>query len=238
MQLNFNNIDRTKPLIIAFNGAPFSGKDSLADHLFDITQSRVYSYPKVKSTLERVMIKDTLIELTKKHYNISDERFIELNANPEIKSTPMDELGGLTIRQCLIHVSEDIYKPSYGDNYFISKTADKMNDPDKVYIITDLGFDIETKVLSEKYGQNFVVVVIKRPGFDFSMDSRKYLDVSQLNHINLINNDLKTYLSYGVVRLLKLISIFNSHKLNTKNIEGVLPQDSEYYFSTPIRFRW
>ena len=96
----------------------------------------------------------------------------------DCKDQPNEDFYGLTPRQAYINVSETYFKPVHDDRIFGRILADELDKYEwNLAVITDSGFMSEAEVLIEKYGEeNVMHVQVKRNGFDFSGDSRSYLD--------------------------------------------------------------
>jgi hypothetical protein len=78
-----------------------------------------------------------------------------------------------TPRQCLIHTSEDIIKPMHGERYFGEQAAAQMQPGYNIF--TDGGFGPETEAIIDK-ADDVILIQISRDGYNFSSDSRDYLD--------------------------------------------------------------
>jgi hypothetical protein len=109
----------------------------------------------------------------------------------------MAEFGGLSVRQAMIKVSEEVIKPVYGKNYF-GESAAKTLAEGKLNIFSDSGFMEELIPIRNKVGaENILLIRLIREGCTFKGDSRGYLDprVAGIKSI-VINNclPLKEYL--------------------------------------------
>jgi hypothetical protein len=148
---------------IIFNGPPGSGKDEACHFL-----KTNYGY-------KHLQFKDQLFIETAKYYNVSLDWFLDGYDNRTIKETPTNELNGLSRRDALIHVSEDIIKPKFGKDYFGIKTAEVI-DGVSSYCFSDGGFVEEVHPLINTVGQeNICIVQLIRSGCSFSSDSRNYI---------------------------------------------------------------
>jgi len=93
-----------------------------------------------------------------------------------VKEVPHVDLGHMSCREAMIHVSEKVIKPKRGLDYFGKLVANEIN-INKDYAISDGGFIDELIPVVEKVGNdNFVLVQLTRDGHDFSSDSRRYFD--------------------------------------------------------------
>ena len=150
-------------MLIILNGPPGSGKDVCCLYL-------------EKKGLVHKSFKKVLIEETCKYFNVSYEWFIKSYDDRIVKETPSTHLGGMSRREALIHVSENIIKPKYGKDFF-GKEVSKTLSPDKNYCFSDGGFKEEITPIINKVGaDNICLVQLTRMGCDFSSDSRRYLN--------------------------------------------------------------
>jgi hypothetical protein len=151
--------------VIIFNGPPDSGKDIAAKE----SKSHLIAH---NVHAEHHEFKGQLFKLTKVIYCISDELWDSWYTR-EGKEIPRPELNGLSCRGALIHTSEKVIKPIFGDEYF-GEFAAKYDAP--VVVFSDGGFVSELYPLIEKHGfDNIAVVRIYRDGCNFNIDSRDYL---------------------------------------------------------------
>jgi hypothetical protein len=101
------------------------------------------------------------------------------------KDLPSELLGGKTYREWQIGFSESFMKPTFGNDIFgrlfvneIEKRllwSEARNWPGYV-IVPDLGFDIEATTVRDLLPDARTLIIhIKRPGANFSNDSRSYI---------------------------------------------------------------
>lgn len=166
------------PIIIILNGPRSSGKDMIADRIssqYNVIHNR---------------FKTSLYEISASIAGMDEERFIELASDTNQKEQPLNELWGLSPRNFMIKVSEEVIKPNFGKYYFgertvkdIQTTLDFFNNSrfnfDKkhqFFIYSDGGFSKEIIPIVERYGKDAAKIVhLKRDGYDFQGDSRRYL---------------------------------------------------------------
>ena len=150
-------------MIIIFNGPPGSGKDEAAEFF------SAYGF-------KHVSFKYQLFKETIEHFGVSFDWFMEGYKVRSIKERKEEQLQGLSRREALIHVSEDIIKVKKGLDYFGVCVASEIEDG-KDYAISDGGFAEELTPIINRIGtDNIVLVQLTRNGCDFSADSRRYFD--------------------------------------------------------------
>ena len=95
------------------------------------------------------------------------------------KDVPLPELGGQTIRQAMIRLSEEHVKPAYGQGFWAHSLLNTLPTPGhevRVVVVTDMGFDPEVEVFAQAFGaENCMWPQITRPGCSFEGDSRDYV---------------------------------------------------------------
>ena len=159
--------------VVLLNGPPDSGKDTIAEHLCSTSRKFVHKE-----------FKEKLFELVKVIYSVSDQRFAELYIE---KETPCEEYHGISPRQAMIKVSEEVIKPIYGHRYFGDQAARSLIEG-KVNIFSDSGFVDEAESLIDEIGKkNILLVQISGRG-NFNNDSRNYLPESLFTNVSVVNN--------------------------------------------------
>ena len=154
-------------MIILFNGPPRAGKDAAADFFKE-------------KGFKHLSFKYQLYKETAKYFNVDYNWFMEGYNNRGIKESPSQHLGGFSRREAMIYVSEEKIKPRLGLDYFGQQVANEI-DTSKNYCISDGGFVDELLPVINKIGSdNFVLVQLTRDGCDFSSDSRRYFNGSDL----------------------------------------------------------
>ncbi len=149
--------------IILLNGAPRSGKDTLANYL--VSQGLAKEHLKYANGVREVA---NVIYPTIDWYN------------DEIKDEPQAELSFKTPRQVLIGVGmgmrENVCKNVWVDA-IINKIDVSNYNYDETIVISDCGFQNEVDLMVNRYGANNVILLqIYRDGYDFKNDSRGYVD--------------------------------------------------------------
>lgn len=151
-----------QPMFI-LNGPPNSGKDMLADAV-------------ATDKIVKLQFKECLYEMTAKHYNIPLNMFKLMASCRALKEIPVKDLGMLTPRQALIHVSEEVVKPAHGKDFFGIMLAQKaLEHPEaEAFIVSDGGFADEIPPLKVFF--DVCIIHLHRPGCTFNNDSRNWID--------------------------------------------------------------
>lgn len=151
-------------MIVIFNGPPGSGKDEAA------------SYFKENFGFGNLSFKLQLFRETMKHFNVNADWFMEGYNDREQKEKQCDALDGMSRREAMIYISEEVLKPKHGKAYFGECVSSEIED-DMNYAIADGGFVEELEPLVERVGiDNIVIVQLVREGHDYSSDSRRYFN--------------------------------------------------------------
>lgn len=151
-------------MIVIFNGPPASGKDEAA------------SLYKEKYGFGNLSFKYQLFKETIKHFDVDERWFMEGYKDRTQKEKAEFALQGMSRREAMIHVSEDIIKPKKGLDYFGKSVAEEIIGSNN-YALADGGFVEELEPIIKKVGaENIVIVQLTREGCDYSSDSRKYFN--------------------------------------------------------------
>lgn len=150
-------------MIILFNGPPGTGKDAAADFFKE-------------KGFKHLSFKYQLFRETISFFGVDEKWFMDGYKDRLIKEQPEELLEGMSRREAMIYVSEEITKPAFGEDIFGKQVADEI-DITRDYCISDGGFIDELIPVINKVGsENFVLVQLTREGHDYSSDSRRYLD--------------------------------------------------------------
>lgn len=186
-----------KNRVIAFNGPPGSGKDYAAEYL--------QQYDPNANTFH-LQMKTKLYELVYAMYcnpmRTSFDTFLLLMTDRHRKDVPHALFKGLSPRQALIHISEDIIKPNFGKDYFgkylaqqIEDTLDIVEINGLTFPISDCGFIEELEPVCKVI--SVTLVRLHREGCDFKNDSRTYLYPDQhglnIEVIDLVNDGSENF---------------------------------------------
>jgi hypothetical protein len=154
------------------NGAPFSGKDTLANRLMEFFENSVY-----------IRFKDPLYQRFAERHNLSIDEVIVMCTGKQ-KDEPNERIGGLIPRQVLIDISENEIKVNHGPEGVALKVIDNILDTEqygrKTFVFPDGGFEAERNLFARvlpRFGLNRMITIrIIREGCNFANDSRNFLE--------------------------------------------------------------
>jgi hypothetical protein len=157
------------PTIYILNGPPNCGKDTIGDML------------RTKHNWLVSQFKHDLYLETAKYYQVDVNWLKPMATNRIAKEIKSETLLGLTPRQALIHVSENICKPMFGQQYFGELAAKRVQDVSEILkeqndqptVFTDGGFVAEAEELAKI--RNVVVLQLHGRG-TFQGDSRNFIE--------------------------------------------------------------
>jgi len=166
--------------IYILNAPPSAGKDIAAKFLTD-----------TRSNVKQLEFKGHLYNILKVIYGITQEQFDSFKPESE-KNLPRAELGGKSLREALIFVSETVIKPNYGKDYFGQKlTQEALQSDSEMFVTSDGGFPDEVRPLTDKFEVTVVRVHRDECCFIKSGDSRRYLkevDIPNAFFVDVDNN--------------------------------------------------
>lgn len=157
--------------IIAFNGPPRSGKNSVAAGLIAEFE---------KSGSDTTILQLALAEPLRKAAGI----LLGIDVSTDAEYEQMKDVKiqrALTLRETMIAIGEQIIKPKLGPNWFVALSLAKAVPVIKaggVVVITDLGFQDEADELEAAaviLGCELRIIRVFREGHDFRNDSREYI---------------------------------------------------------------
>lgn len=165
---------------ILLNSPPDSGKDITATALKELTG------------VKHCEFKSTLFSVAKGITGLSHEDFFKIYNDREKKEEPQEEFFGMSPREMMIWISEDICKPKFGKLFFGKAAANQVN-IETGSVFSDSGFPDEVFPIADKFGaENIYVVRFNRHGSSFGNDSRDYLQPEDcpdgVNFIDLKND--------------------------------------------------
>jgi hypothetical protein len=189
-------MEETKVVLI--NGPPLCGKDVAAEESRQVLYQWGYE-PEVRQ------FKSVLFRLVRECYHITPIRFWEIYNNRDLKEEPLPDFNGLSVRQAMIFVSEEVIKPKFGKDFFGIAAASSLEEGE-VNIFSDSGFIEETLPVIEKVGKENTLLIRVYGRGDFSNDSRDYLPFDCVNlcvdvyntgtELEYLNNVNQTILSW------------------------------------------
>lgn len=165
--------------LVGFSGPPHSGKDTVGAALAAYLEDRHGFQPQVLAL--SMPMRHTVFAMLGMDYN---QGYYDRH-----KDTPQDVLGGQTIRQAMIALSEEHVKRRYGGGFWGNALLKRrwISDP-KVTIVTDVGFGAERDVFIKHFGfENCIWPQLHRDGCDFSKDSRSYVGAPAMS-VRVDNN--------------------------------------------------
>ena len=201
--------------VIVFNGPPRSAKGEAAKYMVNTINNVGGFLPAYQREF-----KDELFKITAATLGVSVKDFmvgydIDCTTNAFCKKTaydlesiylsnpvkfrwfkdiPLYKINNTTMskREALIHVSENVIKPFFGQDAFGQMAANDLPEEGVVFF-SDSGFAEELRPIIEKVGEeNILVVRVHREGCTFEGDSRDYLQPemfdNQLKFVDLENN--------------------------------------------------
>ncbi|ENO2693518.1 hypothetical protein ACBB95_004406, partial [Salmonella enterica] len=95
----------------------------------------------------------------------------------EQKERPQTFLMGMSPREFMIWISEDVIKPKFGKDYFGVRFNQKVKECDAPVVCTDGGFPDEIIALINA-GNEVKLCRLHRDGFTFAGDSRNYIRIN------------------------------------------------------------
>ena len=150
---------------MVLNGAPGCGKDTIANML----KKRVYELQNVKfaEPLGKMLAAMIGVEYESEEYYLWRED----------KKDVIHPMLGMTPRQFLIYMSEEVVKLKFGRDYFGKIAGNVVNSTDKPIVVTDCGFQYEYEAFKQSLsGDNDIRLVrVLRDGCDYENDSREYV---------------------------------------------------------------
>lgn len=159
--------------LIILNAPKGCGKDVAADHLVNM-----YNF-------HHVEFKAPVKKLVKSFYSLTEKEH-ELLYRRENKEVPQSCLMNKSIRDCYIHVSESVIKPTFGKDVFGVLLANSLEDG--VSVASDGGFTEEISAVAEVIGEeNILIIQIHAEGRTFDGDSRNYLYVDGVRVVSVNN---------------------------------------------------
>lgn len=172
-------------IVIGLNGPAGCGKDAIAGYLSE------------KYGAVHMEIKELLFEAAIRISGLTREVWFSMYNDRDYKESPNPFLfvngKSVTMREFMIHVSENVMKPMFGDDVFGKALAQKLKElpevqPDgkkTIVVLSDGGFVSEGIPVAELVGpENYILARIHRlkedgEFYDFGKDSRRYISAAE-----------------------------------------------------------
>lgn len=175
--------------IFLLNAPPRAGKDTAAAHLVEYFGGELVKFA---APLKRGAAAI---------FCGGDKALFDSYDTPEKKDTKCEQFLGKSCREVQINISEKFMKLIHGTEVFGNLLAKEIeNSPQELFFISDSGFAPEAEVLAQKFGaENITLIRIHRDGYDYSGDSRSYINLDHLaiTTYDVINpnDDVNTFFS-------------------------------------------
>lgn len=162
--------------IVAFNGPPRSGKDTMARMLAEHMDSQGVYLPLIETSLS-TPLRRLAYQMVGREYIPETYEAFKLEVFPQFNNA--------TGRQLMIDVSERFLKPCYGEsimaNMLLGELAEIGFPQDGIVLVRDSGFQCEVNPLIDAVGpDNLYVVRVDRAGCTFDGDSREWVTHTQM----------------------------------------------------------
>lgn len=158
--------------VIILNGPPGCGKDVISDALIDLDNSFL------KDSFKSPLLRDTA-----NFFSIPYSELVARNNIRDLKDVKFflynNEMW--SVREMLIHTSESIVKPQRGKDHYGRLKGYEWEHSVYNVVVSDGGFAEEISAVCEIVGKDNVSVLrLHRKGFDFSKDSRSYIEAGSV----------------------------------------------------------
>lgn len=185
------------PKLILLNGAPRSGKDECAKHLYKLTLGPP-SIPFPHWFRMSQPIKDAI----RATWGWTEA---EQAAYEKQKDKPFPELGGKSYRQLQIAFSEDFLKVQCGPRIFGEIALRHLRRSiANVFVCSDSGFAEEVMPLLNMFDKHDILLMkLHRPGYTFAGDSRDYIRIPGVREVHVQNDSALSHLTSQVETLVK-----------------------------------
>lgn len=171
-----------KRKIVLLNAPKGAGKDTIGRCLKNITGCELRAF---KTALYECSFPLSRCE--------KYSEFLEYCNNRDLKEKPSELFYGMSPRGFLIHVSEDVIKPNFGETFFGKKSAQSINvgDFERGVVFTDSGFVEEATPIADKFGRENVYIVqfVGQGSENFEGDSREFIEVSGTKLIKMVHKN-------------------------------------------------
>lgn len=187
-----------KRQIVYLNGPPHSGKDEIAK-----VMALRYNFVHLKFA-------DIIKDIACVTLGLNRKQVEELKDRKH-------PILGITLREYLIWLSENCFKPKFGNDIFGKFSLTRILQTPSIRIIfSDSGFFDEFRAIAyANYAGDNIVIEVHRPGHDFSKDSRGYWygpnesDARRFARKHVVHNDgslrmLRAKGSYAICKELNI----------------------------------
>jgi len=176
--------------IVLLNGPPSSGKDTLA---FELSARRGYTHMKFATPLAAGV--QALFSIDRDLWQALYTR------RKEDRSLLLE---GMSPREAMIWLSEEVMKQHFGDDFFGRSLFHRiMHENIPRAVVSDSGFKSEAEVLREYFGPKALRLVrLHRPGCDFRNDSRGYISLDDVHALDIQNTGSVAEMTEGVLQWL------------------------------------
>ena len=162
--------------LVILNGPPGCGKDAAAQALTQYLEARSLKFA------------DPLREAIPVLFGLSRGTWGFIYGDRRLKDEPTWMLKGMSPRQAMIWLSEEVMKPKFGQRFFGEAAVERIADmafahvkPTPLVVVGDCGFAEELDPLIEAFGvEQMLLVRVFRPGCTYDSDSRRYIQAHDL----------------------------------------------------------
>jgi len=123
----------------------------------------------------------------------------------EYKDVPQELFFGLSYREMQINLSENWFKPQFGNSVLGDLAVRATKARSSSVVISDCGFEEEIAPIHAAFPENVCLIRIHRSGCDFTNDSRNYLPDGILDAYLVQDIDNKYDLEMFEVQLIRAL---------------------------------
>jgi hypothetical protein len=174
--------------IILINGTKQSGKDTASNHID-------YEFSNISFDVLQCKFAAPMFSSIPVMFSIPLGEWMVMYADE--KETPSHRLMGMSPRQAMIWLSEEVIKPKFGKAFYGDLAKNRINDSTThdLVVFSDSGFVEEAKVIVDEFGSDNVYLVrLERTGHSFVGDSRSYIlpeeiGIDPIDNFFIVEND-------------------------------------------------
>lgn len=180
--------------LVILNGPPGCGKDEAATALTRYLEAKPFKFA------------DPLREAIPVLFGLSSSTWSFIYKDRTLKDQPTWMLKGMSPRQAMIWLSEEVVKPKFGQRFFGESAVERIADwafghvgRRPLVVVGDCGFAEEMAPLVEAFGADKMLLIrLFRPGCTYDSDSRRYIQApdlsAELMSVDLYNTgDLESF---------------------------------------------